>query len=103
MRPRLILLLSLAVVVASPILAKMVHVTIDWTFDQKRGSWTSKDTGLTLGKTVAGYAQKRAEPVKADGRGVFGYSGPRGVITLYVEHRLAAGLPATGDITPEGR
>jgi hypothetical protein len=100
---RLIVVFSLAVVAASPIAAKMVHVAIDWTFDQKSGAWTSKDTGLTLRRNIAGFAQTRAEPVKADGRAGFGYSGGRGVITLYIEHRLAAGFPATGDITPEAR
>jgi hypothetical protein len=100
---RLFVLLSLAVVATLPIAAKTVHIAIDWTFDQKRGAWTSKDTGLTFGKTMAGFAQTRAEPVKADGRAVFSYSGRRSVITLYIDHRLAAGFAAAGDITPEAR
>jgi hypothetical protein len=81
----------------------MVHVAIDWAFDQKSGAWTNKDTGLTLRREIAGFSQTRAEPVKADGRAGFGYSHAGGVITLYIEHRLAAGFPATGDITPEAR
>lgn len=103
MRAQFALLVPLAIAFASPIAAKMVHVAIDWSFDQKSGAWTSGDTGLTLCTKIAGFAQTRAEPVKADGRAGFGYAGPRGVITLYIEHRLAVGYPASGDITPEAR
>ena len=94
---------SLAIVAASTSAAKMVHVAIDWSFNQKSGAWTSGDTGVTLRPKIAGFSQTRAEPVKADGRAGFAYSGPRGVITLYIEHRLAVGYPARGDITPEAR
>ena len=103
MRSQLALLFSLAIVAASPVAAKMVHVAIDWRFDQKSGAWTSGNTGLTLRPKIAEFTQTRAEPVKADGRAGFGYAGRRGVITLYIEHRLAVGYPASGDITPEAR
>ena len=103
MNTRLVVPFVLAVFAASPIAAKTVDVAIGWSFNQKTGAWTSKNTGLTLRKKIAGFQQTRAEPVKKDGGAGFGYSGARGVITLYIDHRLAAGFPLSGDCTPAAR
>jgi hypothetical protein len=103
MKMRLVVLIVLPILAASPIAAKTVDVAIEWSSNQKTGAWTNKNTGLTLSKKIAGFQQTRAEPVKKDGGAGFGYSGARGIITLYLDHRLAMGFPPSGDCTSAAR
>jgi hypothetical protein len=103
MKARIVLLFVLAVVVTTRVSAKTIHVAIAWTFNEKTGTWTSKDTGLTLTRKIVGFWQTRAEPMKKNGEAEFAYSSDRGAITLYIDHRLAAGFPATGDFTAAAR
>ena len=62
-----------------------------------------KNTGLTLPKSIATFHQDHADPVQKDGSASFSYSGAHGVVTLIIEHRLAAGFPGSGDCTPAVR
>lgn len=76
---------------------------MEWTFDPKNGSWTSKDAGLVLRKSMAGFQLDRANPAEEDGSASFGYSGAHGIITVILEHRLAGGYLGVGDCTPAVR
>ncbi|MEP6811004.1 MAG: hypothetical protein ABI992_12235 [Chthoniobacterales bacterium] len=88
------------VIGASP---KSIAVAGEWTLDQKSASWSSKSTGLSLRKQMAGFRQTRAQPAQQGGRASFGYSGPHGVITIIVEHLSAADLAESEDCTPMAR
>ena len=103
MRKSVVLVLLLAVGTMAQAASKTVHLSIEWTFDSKHGLWTSRDTGISLPKKIAGFRQNRAEPAQKDGSASFGYSGTHGVVTIFIEHRLIAGFDGTGDCTSAAR
>lgn len=101
MNTPLVFLLSAILATGAQAACHTIHVVIGWTFDSKSGSWTTKDTGLTF--SIAAFHQDHADPVQKDGSASFSYSGAHGIITLFMEHRLAAGFPGSGDCTPAMR
>lgn len=61
------------------------HIT--WTFTSGTDTYINDQTKIAFRKFVSGFRRERAEPAKEDGTASFGYSGKRGVITLYLMHR----------------
>jgi hypothetical protein len=61
------------------------HIT--WTISPATETYVNDQTKITFRKALAGFRLTRADPAKKDGSASFGYSGERGVITVYLMHR----------------
>ena len=100
MKTLLLSLLFLTVVATSRAAPGSVKVESQWTFDPKKGGvWMNKDTGIALRKSMGVFQLDSAEPMRKEGSSFFAYMGPRGTVTVNVEHRVAAGFPGSNDCT----
>jgi hypothetical protein len=61
------------------------HIT--WTVTPATETYVNDQTRITFRKELGGFRLTRADPAKKDGTASFGYSGERGVITVYLMHR----------------
>ena len=80
-------------------MAQQVKLNISWSFDPQTEIYTNNQTGILFPKSIASFTQKRATPANKDGSASFAYLGKRGIITIYLTHRLIMRFPGSDDCT----
>ncbi len=65
--------------------ADTVHVKTSWDINITDQKYRNNDTKVSLGRAIAGFRLKEANPARDDGSAKFIYYGEKGFITLYHE------------------
>jgi hypothetical protein len=89
----LILLIALTPIGAVLAVEKSDELHMHWSLNAKTGTWTDDDVRVAFPKSRAGFTRKSAEPFNEDGTAIFQYWSEKGVISLYLGHRLVEGYP----------
>ncbi len=97
------LILSAVGCLATEAAAQSDKADISWSQNPQTGVYTNDQTKITFPRSIAGFTQTRASTANKDGSASFAYKGNNGVITVFLSHRLTAGIPGTDDCAPRFR